>query len=242
MIKFFRHIRKSLLEQNKMGKYFKYAIGEILLVVVGILIALQINNWNQKRLEVQKEKVVLNQLKLDFEANDSIIKKGLEYFDTRFKYNTLILKYTGPNVALPKDEKTRDSLGALNYPKVNLVNSTLNISSQQFDILGNESLKILLSKFPSIYAGYLEVQEEVKKLTIKQRVHYKKYVPIIIFDKDFEQENFKSNMLSVYRDRDFQNTTVDKRWNLKDALRILKRIDKENNLILELIKTELNDD
>ena len=48
MIKFFRQIRKSLLEQNKMGKYFKYAIGEILLVVIGILIALQINNWNEK--------------------------------------------------------------------------------------------------------------------------------------------------------------------------------------------------
>jgi len=46
MIKFFRHIRKSLIEQNKMGKYFKYAIGEIILVVIGILIALQINNWN----------------------------------------------------------------------------------------------------------------------------------------------------------------------------------------------------
>ena len=51
MIKFFRHIRKSLISENKMGKYFKYAIGEILLVVIGILIALQINNWNQKRLE-----------------------------------------------------------------------------------------------------------------------------------------------------------------------------------------------
>lgn len=57
MIKFFRHIRKSLLLQNKMGKYFKYAIGEILLVVIGILIALQINNWNEHR----KNNTQLNQ-------------------------------------------------------------------------------------------------------------------------------------------------------------------------------------
>jgi hypothetical protein len=48
MIKFFRKIRQNLLMENKTGKYFKYAIGEIVLVVVGILIALQINNWNEK--------------------------------------------------------------------------------------------------------------------------------------------------------------------------------------------------
>jgi len=51
MIKFFRSIRKSLLAENKTGKYFKYALGEIILVVIGILIALSINNWNSKRIE-----------------------------------------------------------------------------------------------------------------------------------------------------------------------------------------------
>lgn len=49
MIKFFRHIRKQLLSENKTGKYLKYALGEIILVVIGILIALQINNWNENR-------------------------------------------------------------------------------------------------------------------------------------------------------------------------------------------------
>jgi len=49
MIKFFRKIRYDLMDKNKTGKYFKYAIGEIILVVIGILIALQINNWNENR-------------------------------------------------------------------------------------------------------------------------------------------------------------------------------------------------
>ncbi len=62
MIKFFRHIRKSFLEQNKMGKYFKYAIGEIFLVVIGILIALQINNWNENRKAETYEKTILNEI------------------------------------------------------------------------------------------------------------------------------------------------------------------------------------
>ena len=69
MIKFFRHIRKSLIEKNQMGKYFKYAIGEILLVVIGILIALQINNWNEKRIQKRNEIVLVKQLLLDAKAD-----------------------------------------------------------------------------------------------------------------------------------------------------------------------------
>ena len=51
MIKFFRTIRQNMLMENKTGTYFKYAIGEIILVVIGILIAVQINNWNMARLD-----------------------------------------------------------------------------------------------------------------------------------------------------------------------------------------------
>jgi uncharacterized membrane protein len=51
MIKFFRKIRQNLLMENKTGKYLKYAIGEIVLVVIGILIALSINNFNNSRQE-----------------------------------------------------------------------------------------------------------------------------------------------------------------------------------------------
>lgn len=62
MIKFFRHIRRSLIDSNQMGKYFKYAIGEILLVVIGILIALQINNWNEQSKAKKSAQVQLGQL------------------------------------------------------------------------------------------------------------------------------------------------------------------------------------
>ena len=78
MIKFFRHIRKSLLMENKTGssghfsrsgKYLKYAIGEIILVMIGILLALQVNNWNNGRLETSKEQLLLKNLQSDFKTN-----------------------------------------------------------------------------------------------------------------------------------------------------------------------------
>lgn len=69
MIKFFRRIRYNLMERGRTIKYFKYAIGEIVLVVIGILIALQINTWNQARLERINEQNILKDLKVEFEAN-----------------------------------------------------------------------------------------------------------------------------------------------------------------------------
>ena len=50
------------MEQNKTSKYFKYAIGEVVLVVIGILIALQINNWNENRKDGVKEQIILKSL------------------------------------------------------------------------------------------------------------------------------------------------------------------------------------
>lgn len=71
MLKFFRTIRQKLLSTGQTSKYFKYAIGEILLVVIGILIALQINNMNEARKTKNAELKVLEQMRLDI-RRDSI--------------------------------------------------------------------------------------------------------------------------------------------------------------------------
>lgn len=63
MINFFRKTRKKMADDNRPLKYMRYAIGEIALVVVGILIALQINNWNENRKERTEEDILLKQLK-----------------------------------------------------------------------------------------------------------------------------------------------------------------------------------
>ena len=69
MLKFFRQIRYNLMSENKTGKYFKYAFGEIILVVIGILIALQINNWNENRKDRILEKEYLTRLKDDIKID-----------------------------------------------------------------------------------------------------------------------------------------------------------------------------
>jgi hypothetical protein len=73
MIKFFRKIRQNLLMENKTGKYFKYAIGEILLVVIGILIALSINEWNDKKKNTASEFIYYSRILDDFELDRQLI-------------------------------------------------------------------------------------------------------------------------------------------------------------------------
>ena len=88
MIKFFRKIRYDLMEKNKTGKYLKYAIGEIVLVVLGILIALSINNWNQSRKQDVAENEFLQGIKTDLKKDKEYInlviqlqKPKIEVFD-----------------------------------------------------------------------------------------------------------------------------------------------------------------
>jgi hypothetical protein len=96
MINAFRNIRKKLAAENKVMAYLRYAVGEILLVVIGILIALQINNWNEKRKQSELQTVYISRLvsdiqqdtmsvriiKMQTEEAQEIIKKTIHILNT----------------------------------------------------------------------------------------------------------------------------------------------------------------
>ena len=88
MIKIFRKIRQNLLMENKTRKYIKYAFGEIILVMIGILLALQVNNWNQLRIKQNEINDSLTQILNDLKQD----KATLEYFDKREETHVSYLK------------------------------------------------------------------------------------------------------------------------------------------------------
>lgn len=90
MINFFKTIRQDLLSGGRTKKYLKYAIGEIVLVVIGILIALQINNWNETRKQQEKEQELIISVKSDLKQDRAFIQRIVESIEPKIEaYQTL---------------------------------------------------------------------------------------------------------------------------------------------------------
>jgi hypothetical protein len=90
MIKFFRKIRQNMLLENKNGTYFKYAIGEIVLVMIGILFALQVNEWNNERNREKDETVIIAQLEADLKKSQVELKDIIELMDQSAKASAIV--------------------------------------------------------------------------------------------------------------------------------------------------------
>ncbi len=143
MIKFFRKIRYDLMEKNKTGKYLKYAIGEIILVMIGILLALQINNWNETQKMNKWERRFLIDLKSELKSN--LIQ--LERIDTGQKRagNACIELKSLIKTATIKDKSTIDSIYSLTlaqttfFPTTGVYDSGL--SAGKIENINNSKLK-----------------------------------------------------------------------------------------------------
>lgn len=146
MIKFIRKIRHKMLTENKFSKYLLYAIGEIVLVVIGILIALSINNWNQERVSTIKAYSYLNQIKKDLSLD-------LEYYERRIE-GTSKMSLIYDNAS--KDNMVNDTLLAkvgsiitINYDPVEFGPSYKSfVNSGDIELIGD---KDLLSKLQHYY-------------------------------------------------------------------------------------------
>ena len=105
MIKFFRKIRQRLITENNFRKYLLYAIGEIVLVVIGILIALQINTWNQKRIAKEDERKILANLKSEFQQNRKELSGAITMNEKCMETGRFIMNLIGNDI-----EKIRENL------------------------------------------------------------------------------------------------------------------------------------
>ncbi len=156
MIKFFRTIRQRMLKENRFSRYFLYAIGEIVLVVFGILIALQLNNWNNERKLVQQELGLLAEMRENLAMDLKDCRYNIEVNQRYERGNSAVLKH------LTERTPFHDSLrvhyaNLFGYTTLAANTSAYdNLKSIGFDLIRNDSLRRMVTTLYSERYDYLK--------------------------------------------------------------------------------------
>lgn len=253
MIKFFRHIRRSLIHKNQMGKYFKYAIGEILLVVIGILIALQINNWNEQRKLKTEELELLTNLKQSFQGKLTELKRLNTDRNEHLKINKKLADYAKADT-IPEVEMFTMLSQLYTWYAVNEEFSVINMlfSSGKINTISNDSLKAKLITWPDLMEEMLEEQRVLQNL-VTQRLNLvtSKYVPSLnlytslfaaeVTAENHVESNYANDFKGLLNNRAFESLVGEKSIYLMTNIRDTKILISEAKSILRLIDQDLND-
>ena len=138
MINFFRKIRKQLADDKKPLKYLRYAVGEILLVVVGILIALSINNWNEWQQQREKETIILYALKENLESNIQLLEKKIKSIKRQKQSGELIYQ-------LVKNGNTNELITPEDWHSALINGGDLILSLEGYESLKNNGFDIIIN-------------------------------------------------------------------------------------------------
>ncbi|GGG57095.1 hypothetical protein GCM10010976_29910 [Bizionia arctica] len=203
-----------MIKENRTSKYLLYAIGEIILVVIGILIALQINNWNQEGILKIEEKNIVKNLHNEYLQNKNIIQKSIEESDSSMHTLKSIMNLMG------KDEEfinkhNSDSLMyyALDFPIFRPSENTISglIQSGRLELLQNQDLVDLIYEWGRTMKA---LNDHSERLLIKNDNEVLPYL----------SKNYSLKDMDVYGDLNWKNQTI-----LEiDKLKIFEAIEFEN--------------
>ncbi len=235
MIKFFRNIRRKLLSEGKTGKYLKYAVGEIILVVIGILIALQINNWNIDQKNRKKEQAYLKEIRNNVRQDSLKLIKVLDFNAKKARIVEAMLQVFVDTLTNEERFKifNKNANDFTYYEVFDPVRIAFNnmLSAESIDLIHNIELRKALSEYYSY--SYLEgVQNRIS--VINRRVideHYPKF-----FTKEFVNHwmGISSKMPSMNE----LDVATDKKL-MSDLFGIKMIISVQNQLIMDTQKLNL---
>ena len=241
MIKFFRKIRYDLMEKNKTGKYLKYAIGEILLVIIGILIAVSINGWNEDRKLKKAEQSILKDLKQEMTFNLKALESAIEGNEISFQTAIEMRALFRDREAFDKmsDSLFSESIRKLNYnatydPQNGILNSI--ISSGQINQLSNKELKYLLASLKELTTDALE--NTLKIETQRDDLMKSAWINAMIIE---DEKNVGYNLRSIFEHPEFRWATNHLfYYQRKDGLEEEKELTATLEHIIELINENIN--
>lgn len=156
MIRIFRNTRQRLLQNGATLKYLKYAIGEVLLVVIGILIALQINNWNENRKLQNKEITLLREMQSNLKEDLLDFDFNIKGTKMRLQSNEIVLRVLEDSLPLNDSLKTHFANFVGTFQLTENTGAFDNLKSIGFDLIRNDSLRACITRLYSNRYAYLD--------------------------------------------------------------------------------------
>jgi hypothetical protein len=225
MIKFFRKIRQNLLSKGKTGKYLKYAIGEIILVMVGILLALQVTNWNSERKDRISERKLLDNIHRDFTAN-KVNFDSLKVFTYR---NVATLDSIIALFPIDKDSvkikafwKHNKNIEDIRYNAYSSTVETI-INSNSLELIENEKLQGFLMSWKDVLLDFQEEENSYHKMISND------YWPYFldVFDYSLKDSDKNSTVISSIK---FQNLIFSRKSYLRNVIDAIESEPIENHI------------
>ena len=238
MIKFFRQIRRNLMETGKTGKYFKYAIGEIVLVVIGILIALQLNNWNTDNKASIEEVDLLIEMKhnLEIDLKDCLwnINKNQELLEA----NSAVLHHLEERT--PFHDSLQAHYGNLLGTTTQLRNMSAydHLKSKGINLIRNDSLRQSITVVYSARYYYIEMKE----LEYDNQIQLHQVIPQLngkIVIDNISKTGYPIHIENLYDDNILKGTLRTNADVKRFMINAYKNLENDIRNLIEKIDTEL---
>ena len=216
MLTFLRKIRKSLIGSGGVRKYILYAVGEVLLVMIGILLALQVNNWNENNKNNHRKKELLNAVYHEFTVNKSKLDKiASEHTKCILSADEILKMFPIDSKDVNLDTLRNRLIRATGNWTFEASQSRINflINSSDFNLIEESELKSVLLSWESIYEDYHE--DEQRAMDFNFDVYFPYFQKHFPYDLDFNNPRFDRSILETM---EFESI-IHRRWrHLKDIL------------------------
>ena len=248
-MKLFRTIRKNLIASSKFKSYMVYALGEIVLIVIGISIAWKINDLNDIRKNDLVEQKIYNNLNEELNTNLRMLNGFIDEYPQTITYLENTLNYVGQN---PKEltQGAKDTIVNILDKEVNLLDGVINsiVNTNKFEFIESSELKDLIIIYPNKIQGFNEQDEKIKTIVANRlKPVLEKYISLIdTLPNDslkygrIKEFGNKSDYAGLLASKEYQSSIIDRLLQAQVQLNNAKILRGKTKLLISKLKQELD--
>ena len=248
-MRLFRNVRKRMLISGKIKNYLLYALGEIFLIVIGILIAWKINNLNELRKNKIVEFKIYQTLNEELDANLKLLDSTI----FRYAINVETIKKTIKNIDTKTEDlsdELKDRIILTNHKSTQLHDGAINSinSTNKFEFIESVLLKDLIASYPNELENFKSQEVKIENIIVNRlqpAIESQVSLLYILSDRDLELQtqsfSKQTNYINLLNSRAYQNALVDRLINTEIQLKTSKNLrDKTKKIVDKLDKVLTN--